>query len=71
MNNTTRRELLNQLERLSELAPDMRLGQLLANLANVADAPWDETLWNLEDEKLLAAARQLADDLQRRSASVV
>jgi hypothetical protein len=71
MKNTTRGELLNQLERLSELAPDMRLGQLLANLANIADAPWDETLWSLEDEKLLAAARQFTDDLQRRSASVV
>lgn len=71
MKNTTRRELLDQLDRLSELAPDMRLGQLIANLATMVDGPWDETLWNLEDEKLLAAANQFVNDLERRSAPVV
>ena len=55
MIDVTRHELLRQLTRLSELAPDIRLGQLIANLATMADAPWDETLWDLEDEKLLAA----------------
>jgi hypothetical protein len=64
-----RRELLAQLERLSELAPDMRLGQLVANLATMVEGPWDETLWNVEDEKLLAAASQFISDLERRSAS--
>ena len=71
MKDTIRRELLGQLQRLSELAPDMRLGQLVANLANMAEGTWEESLWNLEDEKLLAAASQFAADLQRRGASVV
>ncbi len=70
MKNTTRRDLLEQLDRLSELAPDMRLGQLVANLANMGDGSWDETLWNLEDEKLLTAANQLVSDLERRTATV-
>jgi hypothetical protein len=65
-----RREILEQLERLSELAPDMRFGQLIANLATMAEGPWDETLWNLEDEKMRAAAVQFAADLDRRNASV-
>jgi len=67
----SRREILEQLGRLSELAPEMRLGQLIANLATMAEGPWDETLWDLEDEKLLAAAAQLAADLKRRNASAV
>jgi len=71
MIDVTRHELLRQLTRLSELAPDIRLGQLIANLATMADAPWDETLWDLEDEKLLAAAAELAAELERRNSSVV
>jgi len=70
MTSTTRREILDRLARLSELAPDMRFGQLIANLATLAEGPWDETLWNLEDEKLLAAARQLVADLDRRQTPV-
>jgi hypothetical protein len=67
----SRREILEQLGRLSELAPEMRLGQLIANLATMAEGPWEESLWNLEDEKLLAAASQLAADLKRRNVSAV
>jgi hypothetical protein len=65
MNSSTRRELLEQLQRLSELAPDMRLGQLVASLATT-DRPWDETLWDVEDERLLAAAQELAISLEKR-----
>ena len=68
---TTRRELLQQITKLSELAPDMRLGQLIANLAAMDGTPWDETLWELEDEKLLCAATDLATNFERRNASVV
>ena len=71
MTTATRRQLLQQLTRLSELAPDMRLGQLIANLAAMDGTPWDETLWELEDEKLLSAATELAADFERRNASVV
>jgi hypothetical protein len=70
MMSATRQEILEQFGRLSELAPEMRLGQLVANLATMAEGPWDESLWNLEDEKLLLAARELAAELERRNASV-
>ena len=70
MISATRREILEQLGRLSELAPEMRFGQLIANLATMAEGPWDDTLWNLDDEKLLAAAGQLATDLDRRNAPI-
>ena len=39
---TTRRDLLQQITRLSELAPEMRLGQLIASLAAMDGTPWDE-----------------------------
>ena len=62
----TRQEILTRLARLSELAPDMRFGQMIANLAFMAAGPWDQTLWDLEDEPLLEAIRQLEADLSQR-----
>jgi len=62
-----RQEILDRLTRLSELAPDMRFGQLIANLAFMAAGPWDQTLWNLEDEKLVGAIRQMENDLSQRT----
>jgi hypothetical protein len=66
----TRRDILNELALVSELAPDVRFGQLVANLAVIAAGPWDETLWDLEDVPLLEALRQLVADLQRRQETV-
>jgi hypothetical protein len=63
----TRQEILARLARLSELAPDMRFGQLIANLTLMAAGPWDQALWDLEDEQLLAAIRQLESDLSQRA----
>jgi hypothetical protein len=71
MIDSTRSEILIRLKRLSELAPDMRFGQLIANLAFMAAGPWDETLWDLEDEHLLAAIRQLESDLSQRVADAM
>jgi hypothetical protein len=58
--------MLTRLARLSELAPDMRFGQLMANLAFIAAGPCNETLSDLEDESLLEAIRQLEADLSHR-----
>ena len=61
-----RQEVLHQLERVSELAPEVRFGQLIASLAFIAAGPWDQTLWDLEDEQLLAALQQHVADLSLR-----
>lgn len=61
-----RQEMLQQLARLSELAPEVRFGQLIANMAFLAAGPWDQTLWDVEDEKLLAAIKQHLGDLSER-----
>jgi hypothetical protein len=70
MIDTTRNEILDRLRRLSELAPDMRFGQLIANLTFMAAGPWDQTLWDVEDEPLLRAIRQMEADLSQRVAKV-
>ena len=61
-----RHEILEGIKRLSESAPDLRFGQMIANLAFLASGPWNETLWNLEDEQLLSAIRQQLTDLADR-----
>jgi hypothetical protein len=61
-----RREILSELERLSESLPEMRFGQMIANLAFLAAGPWNETLWDLEDRDLLAAIREQLATLKTR-----
>jgi hypothetical protein len=65
-----RQEILRQLQQVSALAPDMRFGQLIANLAFLAAGPFDLTLWDLEDEQLLAAIQQHLADLEARQKSI-
>jgi hypothetical protein len=65
----TRRNILHELERLSESAPDLRFGQMIANLAFLAAGPWNETLWDLEDGQLLDAIRQQLSELSARNAT--
>ena len=61
-----RRETLQALERLSELTPDVRFGQLIANLSYLAVGPTVEAIWEMEDDQLLAAIEQHIADLAQR-----
>lgn len=62
-----RRELLGVLTELSEVRPEYRLGQMLANLVMLARGDAEGAIWNLEDDELLEAARKhLADVIARR-----
>ena len=65
-----RQEILHRLSRLSELAPELRFGQLIANLTFIAAGPWDKSLWDLEDEQLLSAMQKLETDLAKRETGV-
>jgi hypothetical protein len=65
-----RREVIQLLEQVSELAPDVRFGQLLANLSYMAIAPTPEAIWDMEDEQLLDALRQHLADLRGRQTQV-
>ncbi len=66
---TTREELLACLTELSELAPDLRLGQLVANLATLAQGAKVEAIWDAEDEQLLIAAQRLLEHYRSRNAT--
>ena len=69
MTTSTRRELLVVLAELSEACPEMRFGQLIANLSTLAKGLSAEGLWDAEDDELLAAARQqLSYFVDRKSA---
>jgi len=64
-----RREILRLLESLSELAEDMRFGQLVCNLVTLAGGRDAGAIWEIEDEELLPAVRKFTEDLMRRRAS--
>jgi hypothetical protein len=67
---TTRGELLTLLAELSELGPDLRLGQMVANVATLAQGAKVEAIWDAEDEELVAAAKRLRDHYRSRQANV-
>jgi len=61
MSDSERKELIALLGELSALCPDMRIGQLIANLAVVARGAEPGAIWDMEDDELLGAIqRQLA-----------
>jgi hypothetical protein len=65
-----RQEILRLLERLSELTPDVRFGQLIANLSYLALGPTSEAIWDTEDEQLIAAIRRHTADLSERATNL-
>jgi hypothetical protein len=61
-----RREALQVLAELSEVVPEVRLGQLMVNLSYLARGLTSEAIWEMEDEELLAAAREHLDQWRSR-----
>lgn len=71
MTDSTRAALLSGLGELSRACPEMRFGQLIANLAVVARGTEPGAVWEMEDEELLAAVGwQLKELLARRGSEV-
>jgi hypothetical protein len=62
-----RAEVLRLLAELSELAPDVRFGQLIVNLSYLAIAPTVEAAWDMEDEELIKAIKQMITNLSDRA----
>ena len=63
-------DILRALSDLIEHIPDIRFGQLIANLAVIARGPTPEAVWGMEDDELLEAARSHIEDYERRHAGV-
>jgi hypothetical protein len=59
--NANRAELLAAIAELSDLHPEWRLGQMLANLAMAAGRSDAGAVWDIEDNEALAAARKMLD----------
>ena len=65
-----KREILRSLSDLVEHTPDVRFGQLIANLAVIARGPTPEAVWDMEDDELLEAIKSHIEDYERRHAEV-
>ena len=69
--NPVRRDVLQVLAELSEETPEVRFGQLIANLSHLARGLSGEAIWNTEDEELLAAARTHLEQWRSRRGAAV
>jgi hypothetical protein len=61
--------LLRRVDELRALAPDLRLGQLMAILGELGEDETGRGLWDLDDDELAAAMERFANDLRRRASS--
>jgi hypothetical protein len=71
MINPIRQEVLKVIAELSDLVPEVRLGQLIANLSYLARGLANESIWDMEDEELLAAARKHLEEWRSRRGAMV
>ena len=62
----TQREALAVLAEVCELSPDVRLGQLLAHLGFLGEDQTGRSLWDIDDEQLLAVLYHHRTELIRR-----
>ncbi len=65
-----KQEILRALSELVEHTPDVRFGQLIANLSVIARGPTPEAVWDMEDDELLEAVKSHIEDYDRRHAEV-
>ena len=67
---TTQHELIEKLADIYHLSPDIRFGQLLANIGFLVEDQTDCPLRDIEDDRLLAVMEKHRYDLARRLADV-
>jgi hypothetical protein len=70
MISNTQREALSVLTELCEMSPDVRLGQLLAHLGFLGEDQTRRTLWDIDDEQLLAVMYHHRGELSARTPDV-
>jgi hypothetical protein len=66
MTNQTRQQLIESLASISEMAPDMRFGQLMATLGFLVDDKSNHTIWEIGDVELLDVLEGHRAELARR-----
>jgi hypothetical protein len=65
---TTHHELIEKLADIHLLSPEIRFGQLLANLGFLVEDQTDQPLREIEDHRLLEVMEKHRGDLARRHA---
>lgn len=61
-----RQEALDVLAELATLAPEVRLGQLIAHLGFLGEDQVERSLWDIEDDQLLAVLHRHRGELLAR-----
>lgn len=61
-------ETLRIISEVIKHCPEVRLGQLIVNLATIARGAEPGAVWNVEDDELLEAAKSHIEDHERRQA---
>ena len=64
----SRHELIEKLAEVHQLSPDIRFGQLLANLGFLVEDQTDQSLRDVEEDRLLEVMEMHRLDLARRQA---
>ncbi|MBY0525033.1 MAG: hypothetical protein K2R98_16630 [Gemmataceae bacterium] len=65
-----RKDILQTLATLWELAPDVRFGQLIAHLGFLANDMGERSLVDIEDEALLQVIERHREELVQRQSHV-
>ena len=66
----TQQTIVEKLLALCELSPDIRFGQLLANLEFLSEEFENQSLWDIEDEPLLRVIEIHLAQMSQRQAAV-
>jgi hypothetical protein len=66
MNAVEINSMLQSLAKLWAVCPEMRLGQLMATLGLLAEDTTEHSLWEVEDEELLAVMERFREELAQR-----
>jgi hypothetical protein len=62
---TTHHELIEKLADIHQLSPDVRFGELLANIGFLVEDQTDQPLRDIEDDRLLEVMEKHRVDLAR------
>jgi hypothetical protein len=66
MSASVRQEALAVLAELAALAPEVRLGQMMAHLGFLSEDQVERSLWDIEDDELLAVLHRHRTELLAR-----
>jgi hypothetical protein len=71
MSASSRQEVLVVLSELAALVPEVRLGQLMAHLGFLGEDQFEHSLWDIEDDELLAVLHRHRSELFARQHSTL